>query len=525
MRKVAFARERRGQQVTRSGSIPAPVGGWNTREALSQMGAKFATATNNLFGYATDVRVRQGWEDHVTGIGEQVESLMPYNGGGTKTFFCAADDSFYNVTSAGAVGGAVVGSLSNGRWEHFNFTNSAGDAYLCCFNGVDAPRYWNGSSWTTITGGSSPAIVGITTTTISNAFVFKRRVFLLTNNSLSLYYLPIDSVGGTVARTRLDGYFDKGGYLIAGATWSIDGGKGTDDFLVVVSSEGQLAIFEGTNPASSSSWSLKGLWNIGEPVSKRCFIKYGGDLLFLSVQGIIPLSRILLSSQEEGVDAAAFLSFNINTAMTEATMNYGANYGWDMEFYPGGNQLFLNVPVLEGASQEQYVMNTLTKSWWRFTTIEANCWAVFNGKMYFGGDGFVGKFGDGVFSDNTEDIKTDLKQAASYLGSRGRIKSVTALRPNILANGTPEVSVGFSVDYGDELPQQNLTFTPNTAGEWDTALWDAGFWGGDVAPYNDWQTVYATGTAFSLRMRTVSNGLDVRLAASDVLYEYGGVIG
>jgi hypothetical protein len=521
MRKVAFRKAGKGRQVAQTTSVPAPVGGWNAKDSLANMDQMFAVETDNFFGQTTDVRVRKGWANHVTGIGQQVESLMPYNSqDGTTTMFGAANDSFYDFTATGAVGSPVVGSLSNARWQHVNFTNSAGNSYLCCFNGADTPMYWDGSSWIAITGASTPLISGITTTDILTAAVFKRRMYLVLNNSLSLYYLPIDSVGGTVARTRLDGYFNKGGYIIAADTWTLDAGEGSDDHLVVVSSEGQVAVFQGTNPSSSSSWALTGIWNLGEPIGTRCLMKYGGDLLILTVQGLFPLSKALQSSQ---VDPEVALTDKISRAFTEASDNYKSNYGWDIVFFPQGNQVIVNVPVVEGAGQEQYVMNTITNSWWRFTNVHSNCWCVCDGNLFFGGNGFVGQFGDS-YSDNSEDIRTNMKQAFSYLGSKGRVKKINSLRPNLLANGIPTVSMGISIDFGDEQSQSTLSFSGTPAGTWDGSSWDSASWGGSVSPFYAWQTVSAVGTAISLRMTTVTNGIDVRHASTDYVYENGGVI-
>lgn len=521
MRKPAFRKSARGRPTTSSASVPAPVGGWNARDSIADMDEKDAVIMENWFPDTDDVRLRRGWASHVTSIGDQVETLMVYNKpDGTQTLFCASDTAFYNVTSAGTVGAAVVSSLTNARWESLNFTNTSGTSYLMCFNGTDSPRYWNGSSWTTVTGASSPAITGLTTSNIKNGCVFKKRVFLILNDSLKLWFLPVDSVGGAAQSIDLAGYFGKGGFLVSCEAWTLDAGEGMDDHLVAVTSEGQVAVFKGTNPTSSSSWGLVGVWNLGEPIGNRCLIKFRGDLLILTVEGVFPLSLALLSSQ---TNPSVALTDKIRRAMREAARNYKSNFGWEMTFYPQGSQLFLNVPVQEGSVQEQYVMNTITGSWGSWTGMQANCWAVFNEEMYFGGSGFVGKFGS-VYADNSKDITTDLKQAFSYLSSKGRLKHIKSVRPNFLANGTPSVEMGISIDFGDEQPQSSLSFTPNNYGVWDDDVWDGAVWGGDVSPVNDWQTVYAIGTALALRMKTVTNGLDLRFESADYLYEYGGVI-
>jgi hypothetical protein len=336
-----------------------------------------------------------------------------------------------------------------------------------------------------------------------------------------LYYLPIDSVGGTVNSTRLDGYFSKGGYIVSCETWTVDGGEGIDDHLVVVSSEGQVAVFKGTNPSSASSWALVGVWNVGEPIGRRCMIKYKGDVALLTVEGILPLASALQSTQ---VDPSTSLSFNIQEAVQTSSTIYKSNYGWSMTVYPQDNQLIVNIPVMEGADQQQYVMNTINGSWWRWTGLNANCWAVSDEICYYGGNGAVEVFGT-TFDDAGENITGDIQQAYSYLGSRGRLKSLKSARPNVLSNGNPSIAIGVSVDFSPAPYLSPASFSTFSSGVWDSGTWDGAIWGGGVISFNDWQTIFATGTSAGLRIKTVSNGLDLRISATDYLYEFGGVIG
>jgi len=249
-------------------------------------------------------------------------------------------------------------------------------------------------------------------------------------------------------------------------------------------------------------------------------IKYAGDIILLTVQGVFPLAKALVSSQ---VNPDVALTDKISQAFTEVSNLHKTKFGWNMTFYPQGNQIFINVPIAEGSNQEQYVMNTITNSWWRFTNIDANVWAISNEKIYYGGNGVVALYGT-VRADNSLDIATKLKQSFTYLKERGRLKHVKAVRPNFLTSGTPAISMGIAVDFGSEAPLNPLSFTAFTGGVWDTGLWDTAVWGGDVSPLNDWQTVYAVGTALAISMETVSNGVDVRYASADYLYEYGGII-
>lgn len=521
VRKPQFRKAVRGSQVSRTQSIPAPVGGWNARDSAANMSELDATIMLNWFPETNDIRVRKGWADHVTGITGQVESLMAYNKpDGTQTLFAAAGSVFKDVTSAGAVGADVVTGLTNARWQSANFTVSDGTSYLCCFNGADAPQYWNGSAWIAITDVSTPAITGITATTIVNVDVHKRRMWLTVTDSLKAYYLPVDSVGGEAKAIDLGGIARKGGFIQATGTWTLDAGEGADDYWAAFTSEGQVVVYRGTDPSSSSTWSLHGVWDVGEPIGRRCVIKYNGDILFITVNGVLPLSKLIVSAS---TDPNVAITEKINKAMTDASSSYKTNYGWQLLQIPQEDMILLNVPVLEGSVQEQYAMNTITGSWGQFRGIDANCWTIFNEKAYFGSSTTVGVFGD-VLADNGSNIEGDMRQAENYFKSKGRLKYFKSTRPIFLANGTPAVLAGMNVDFADTALVGALSFSPLTQAVWDVAMWDVGLWGGGLSALKDWQTIGSVGTSGAFRLNTVSNGIEVRFESSDHVFEFGGVI-
>lgn len=513
----------RRKQVARPQSLPAPTGGLNARDNIADMDEKDALSMVNWFPESNDVMLRHGNDDHVTGLPDQVNSLMPYvSPSGTNTLFAASGTAFYNVTSAGAVGASVVSGLTNSRWQSINFVNSSGTAYLCCFNGVDSPRYWDNSSWLTITGASTPAITGVTTSTLISASVHKRRMWLVQVDTLKAWYLPVDSVGGAAAALDLAGIAYLGGYLMATATWTIDSGNGPDDLWVGITSQGQVIVYQGTDPSDVSLWSLVGVWNIGVPVSRRCLIKFRGDLLVLCKDGVYPLSAALQSAQ---IDRKRAITDKISPIITAATVAYRTNYGWDMAIYPEASMFMLNVPVETGANQIQYAMNIETGSWGGPFDVSANCLMYFNNELYYGGDTVVGKYWTDSYSNNGDNIDGDLKQAFSYFGTRGRLKQWRMMRPIFMANARPSVFVGLNVDYSDSGLVGALSFLAPTFGTWDNGVWDTSEWGGAGAIFANWLTVSGVGTCAAPRIKTSSSGVTLRLKATDHVFEYGGIVG
>ena len=138
------------QPTGQSTSIAAPIGGLNTRDAVDMMPEQDAFRLENFFPGATDVSVRNGFTAHATGLPSTVQTLMAYSSGATNELYAISNNAVYEVTSAGAIGSAVVSSLTNSQWQYVNFTTSGG-GFLFCVNGADSPRHYIGTTWATPT--------------------------------------------------------------------------------------------------------------------------------------------------------------------------------------------------------------------------------------------------------------------------------------------------------------------------------------------------------------------------------------
>ena len=188
------------QASARVASIPAPIGGWNARDSLANMKPTDAVSLTNYFPTATNVVLRGGYQKHATGFPGQVETLMPYNGATSQKLFAISNGGIYEATTAGAIGAAAVSGLTNSRWESTNVATAGGN-YLYAVSGGNSPLLYDGTTWTAITGASTPAITGVTTSELDNICLFKNRVWFIQRNTLKAWYLPTQSVGGAAANT------------------------------------------------------------------------------------------------------------------------------------------------------------------------------------------------------------------------------------------------------------------------------------------------------------------------------------
>lgn len=499
-------------------TIPSPIGGWNARDSIAAMDSTDAVTLQNWFPLTTECSLRYGYTQHATGLPGQVESLFSYSGGSTEKLFAVSSNAFYDVTSAGAVGASVVSGLSNSRWQSLNVATAGGN-FLYVANGSNTPYIYDGSTWTAVTGVSVPAITGVTTTTLDTPILFKTRVFFIQKNTLKSWYLPSNSVGGAAAAIDVSAIATKGGYLVCHATWTIDAGQGIDDYYVMVTSMGQIIIYQGTDPSSSSTWALKGVWDLGQPVGQRCLYKLAGDLLYIGQDGLIPLGESLQSSR---VNPRVALTDKIQYATSAAISYYGSNFGWDVIYFARENMLFLNVPISEGANQQQYVMNTISKSWCNFTGWEANCWKIYNDAPFFGGNQVVCQAWN-TNSDNGTNIDGVALQAFNNFKNANQ-KHFTMMQPVFRSTGSPSVLSSINIDFATDVSNQPLSFTPSSSGTWDSGVWDVSVWGGGFSVLQDWQGAQGIGRYAGIQMQLASMDIDTRWVSTTLVFDVGGVL-
>src|SRR5689334_16921509 len=95
-------------------TVPAPVRGLNFKDALPAMGPTDALVLDNWICRPSYIEVMKGSQDHVTGFGSDVQTLIPYFANdGMGKLFAASGTSIYDATTAGAVGAAVVTGMTS----------------------------------------------------------------------------------------------------------------------------------------------------------------------------------------------------------------------------------------------------------------------------------------------------------------------------------------------------------------------------------------------------------------------------
>lgn len=484
-----------------------------------------AEMMENWFPSSTKCTVRNGYSTWNTFTGV-CQSIMVYNGLTlTKVFPCVKNASVYSIydgSAAGALSSAVVGgggatveALTNCRWDYVNF-GTAGGQYLIAVNGSDAPLQFDGTTWTAsgLTGGTVAHYQSITN--------FAHRLFVFEKNSFVVRYWPVETISGASATAlQLGSLFKLGGHLVAMGSITDDGG-GLVDYIGFISSEGEVVAFSGSDPSDATKWTLSAHFRIGRPVivGNRTWCKWGTDALILCTDGVYPLLKAIQAGRK--VENLS-VSDKIRPSLANDISVYGAKYGWVVLVHPHGDKLIVNVPTSEDISSYQWVMNTQTGSWTKFTGWTAFCFEVSQDTLYMGGNGVMLKADTGALDGNMA-IKFKARQAYNYLGARGNLKHVKMMRPILTADGDYDMVIASDVDYRDSNPVLLRNVAGGAGDPWGAGTWDA-LWSGPPVTSLHWYGVNGIGHAIAPYLAGQLSGTTLSWSATDVVYERGGVLG
>lgn len=513
----------RGAPTARTVSVAAPVGGLDAVSSIAAMPETNAVIMDNFFPNPTSVVLRDGYISQSTGLPAWVETIMGYSSLTTaEKIFGISGTALYDCTTVGAVGAAAVTGLTNARWEYTNFSIPGG-ACLYAANGVDSPLFYDGAAWTKVTAISTPAITGVTTTTLRNPVVWKTRVWFVQNNTNLAWYLPVQASGGAATSFDLSTIFRLGGSLQSIMTFSVSSSTSFDDYIGFLSTEGELAVYQGTNPAAPATFAIVGVYYCGKPIGRRCWFKYGSDAVIITQGGIVSVTKVISVGIQQPEDA---VSYKIQRLINDDISMYSANFGWEGVVYPLGNKVILNIPENTNSRSHQFVMNTINSQWCSYGMIStpwnATAFCSIGSNLYFGGNTVVQKCDTGQ-SDGGSQIVGSLVPAFSYMKT-DKQKQFTMVRPILLTTGTVTPVMSLNTDFNITLPTGTPTFSTAGVSLWNVALWNVSFWSTGPTVQKNWQTVFGVGFSATVYLQVASKLSTVELLSFDYVLRDGGIL-
>lgn len=536
-------------QVHRLKSQGAPIGGLNTRDALAVMPATDCPILVNWVPDVGGLQVRKGYREWALNFpsNNPVESVFSYFSA-TDSFpagsfltdpsampgvlFAATQDGIYDITTQTSVPtlSQALSDVVNAGWiSTAMLANSAGAWLLACSE-TDGYMHFNGTVWDT-----TPGVTGVTETALVHVNVWKRRAWFVERDSTSVWYLAADAIAGAATELDVGPLLKKGGEVAFTASWTIDAGEGIDDFLVIVTTNGEVLVYKGTDPASITTFGLVGSWYVGQvPVGRRGHAQFGGDLVLLSSEGVFPISFVTRGGVEMLTAGSKEYSSKIRPSIGADLKSSFTIRGWQMLSHGGERLLIASVPDYDLTVNKQYAMNTSLAAWTIFADIPIYCMHAVASYALFGTkDGRVllmnGNQDNVPFGASSGyEIGTQLQMPFNYFDTPAQDKIFHLARASVLT----AVPFANRLTVATDFRYANLTvpLSPglaNATALWDADLWDNGVWDGSygVRPILQSRWVSTPGVGSSGAAVLYANfQVPATLVSIDYLYEVGGAL-
>jgi hypothetical protein len=489
-----------------------------------EMKPGFAPVLDNWVPLIGSLGLRPGWRKWATGMPGRVGGLFAWRSGVSQSLFAASGTGIYDVTAAAAVGAPVVTGFSAAGAQAMMVAAGGGN-FMLVWNGTNPEQEFNGTAWSawSATGTPSP---------ITWAAQYKTRMFCGKRSILSFWYGPPASHTGAFLEFPLQGVCTLGGGVAGGVSWTLDGGNGPDDYFTVVTTEGEVVVFKGTDPSSVTAWGLLGRYQVPRPLGDRFMQPFGGDVLLLTEGGIYALSVLAT----KGIDAAILPSEAYTKLIEPTFLDYVASVrdqpGWQIVPLAKRGLWLLNVPWGTNDAQ-QVAFHAQTGACGRWLGIPASCWLETAAGDYAGhaGEGSVLRFGEDQ-SDNGNAIAAELQQAFTDCGKPVALKAFKLAMPVMADAASAAVTVDMLLDWRLEAsagiargPGAPPLVAPDAGSDalvWEVGLWDVGVWASGGQARHQWRAVRGIGHAGAVRARVLAQDAQPQWLGCNLVFQIGG---
>lgn len=420
------------------------------------------------------------------------------------------------VVDNGTTGTIYIREIANGPFQDNEVVTDAG----------------GGSANANIPVGVEPWLMmtGADTNDLSHVWKFKSRLLFIKRGTTDAYYLPVDAVAGALTKFSLGGVFPSGGVLVSGASWSVNSGGGLEDTCLFFSDKGEVAVYQGSDPSSISTFGLVGVYKIGVPLHKNAMVRAGGDLWVLTDDAVVPLSAMLATTDRSGMKKAA-ISYPIEELWRQiVNERKGTSFPFTVALWHAETMLVVGVPAFSGLPAYALVCNTRTNAWARYTGWDVRSLAIFDDRLFFGtstgrivegetGGSDQGSNYTGVLLPRFDDFGDPSEKVSVAVRLEARSKFV--FTPQLFANSDYEIDLPLPLN-ADGVEGSNV---------WDAAIWDESVWGsGSTAKQliSRWESVAAIGHSLSPGLQITSGRTtspDLEIITLQLMYEPGQVMG
>lgn len=459
-------------------------------------------------------------------------AFYPYVPGGAWAL------SYDNITQDFIVGEVITGGTSGATGTVYEIIPGGGLVLIDVTGTFQDNEFLNGSDGgdAQASSASSNIVPGITfpdsltTADMSYVWAYKNRVWFAQKESLNIWYMDeVAAVGGEPVLYPMGGIFITGGSILWGDAWAIGTGAagGLSDQMVVTSSEGEVAVFQGSNPGTLGDWTHVGTYRIGRPLGNRAHFRGGGDIAVATSVGLIPLSKAI--SLDVTALSPAAVSYSIQDAWQQAVDGRGLD-DWSCMLWPERKMAIMSPPITIGDYDPVlFISNSETGAWCRYTNWDARAMCVFQGEMYFGGPNgevfranVTGSDNGSVYTGVYIPLFDDLGQPANLkIPKLGR--GVTRAKANLT------YGLQFKSDFNTIAGAAPTASSADGTNAWGSGVWGQSVWGGtNPNVFNaQWKSLGGSGYYISACYQVTSGGnvpLDVEIVHIEMSYTTAEIV-
>lgn len=429
--------------------------------------------------------------------------------GGTS----GATGTIIRVVDNGATGTLILSGVTGGTFDNNEaITDGAGGAATA-----------NGDSVVVV-----GSFTGIPTSSLNYVWVYKQRLWFVEKESLNAWYLPVDQIAGVAVEFPLGPVFGRGGSLLFGQTWSLDSGAegGLSEQNTFASTEGEVAAYQGSDPADANSWGKVGVYRIGRPLGAKAFARAGGDLIISTDIGSIPLSQAI--QRDVAALSPAALSYPIETAWNQR-VEERRSQPWHCEIWPTKQMMVVALPTVSSSRPEMLVANARTGAWALYTGWGGTCLEVFSERMFFGStDGKVFE-AEVTGADDDVPYTATVVPLFSDMGSPASLKMSTLARAVMLSPYPVNAQLSLQVDFAIGLPPPPDAASGSSGSVWGSGVWGTSVWGARAVkqPVQTWYSVAGSGYALAPALQITSGAVpppDIDLVRIEVTAQTADIV-
>lgn len=511
-------------QVT---TLMPPVKGLNLASPAIAIDAQEALVLENVLPQQSSGELRGGWKEWVTGIPGSINSIISFAAKlpkDNKVFACNSKGEIYDVTVSTNKPILLTDTQqNNGEWDYIN-ASGLEDNFLCMVS--PAGGYWtysvgDGFKKREITGAGAGK-------KFSAIFNFKARIWFVEEESCKIYYLGVGAIWGEAKVFDLASVLNDGGYIAYGSDWTYNAGRDISDYLVLVSTRGEVVVYSGVNPDDATTFALTGVWYVGPiPYGTQCFTQYGGELFIMCSMGVVPVSKLVNGGVANEYQVS---SYKINPVLNAAFNDCKSEFGWAMDMIYDQQFLLLQLPVTSTNQYRFYIMNSGTGAWGTIVAMPMNCAAQVNGEVFFGTTdgrvciGFTGNT-DGELLDGTQGKPIVGKYIGGFnaYGNASYLKTFQLARPVFISDLAPSVGAVMLTKYPFDVVNVENPAVGNQGGQFNKDHFNDCVWAGGANTFSAWCGLNGLGYYGAMAVSFTGNA-KTQYVTTNVTLTVGGVM-